>query len=153
MIGLTQARLAAQSSGRPVEASFITARFEDLVLEAGSLDLIASCISLHHVEDKATLYVRLRRALRAGGALRFADQLLGGSQANHGRNWERWLEFCRQPGNCTEEEIRGLLEHAEDHDHYTALGDHFSLLREAGFANVDCVWRSGMWAVVTADAP
>lgn len=153
MIALTRARLAAQSPSEPIEAAFITARFEDLVLEAGSFDLVASCISLHHVEDKAALYVRLRKALRSGGALRFSDQLLGGSRANQARNWERWLEFCRQPGHCSEEEIRGLLDHAEDHDHYTPLGDHFSLLEEAGFMNVDCAWRSGMWGVVTADAP
>jgi len=128
------------------------ARFEELRPGDGAFDLATSCISLHHVVDKGALYRALRRALAPGGTLRFADQLWGGTEANAWLNWERWLDFCRLPGNCSEEEIESLVRHAREHDHYVPLREHVRLLEEAGFGGVDCVWRNGMWGIVTAQA-
>jgi len=71
-------------------------------------------------------------------------------ESNHRVNWDRWLEFCREPGHCTEEEIESLLEHAAAHDHYVPLSEHVTLLSGAGFVDVDCVWRNLMWGIVTA---
>jgi hypothetical protein len=76
----------------------------------------------------------------------------GEPEFNHLQNWERWLDFCRERGHCTPEEIESLLEHAAAHDHYTTLTDHIALLSDAGFSEIDCVWRNGMWGIVTATA-
>ena len=152
MIELTRHRLAELHPDFAGPGTFVISRFEDLDLESKAFDLIVSCISLHHVTDKGRLFRDLHAALSPGGALRFADQMLGGSQASQDRNWERWLEYCRQPGHCTEDEIQGLLDHAAAHDHYIPLAVHFELLEATGFTGIDCVWRHGMWAVVTADA-
>jgi len=135
----------------PRPASFVTTTFEELTFEPRSFDLITSSISLHHVRDKAALYSALRPLIRAGGTLRFADQLAGGTEANHAVNWARWLEFCRRPGNCSEAEVASLLDHASAHDHYTSLVEHFRLLEKAGFKNLDCVWRNWIWGIITAD--
>jgi tRNA (cmo5U34)-methyltransferase len=153
MVGLARARLAALAPASEDRGRFVTARFEELRLPARAFDLVASSFSLHHVLDKGALFRSIRTLLRPGGTLRFADQLRGGSERVHATFWSDWLAFCRQPGHCTEEEIRGLLDHAERHDHYVSLAEHFRLLEDAGFASVDCVWRGGMWAVVTADRP
>ena len=128
------------------------ARFEDVELEPASFDLITSCISLHHVSDKGLLYERLAAAIRPGGTFRFADQLRGGTDANHEHNWRRWLEFCRRPGHCDEFEIESLLDHARAHDHYTPLVEHFALLERAGFSSPDCVWRNWIWGIVTTES-
>ncbi len=152
MIDLARHRLAELHPEFADRGTFVISRFEDLDLESRAFDLIVSCISLHHVTDKGRLFRDLHAALSPGGALRFADQMSGGSRASHDHNWERWLEYCRQPGHCTEDEIRGLLDHAAAHDHYIPLAVHFELLEAAGFTGLDCVWRNGMWAVVTADA-
>jgi tRNA (cmo5U34)-methyltransferase len=151
MLELTVARLT--SAG--VDASRLTARelrFEELGAESGRFDLVTSCISLHHVEDKAALYADLHGRLRPGGTLRFADQLRGGTPENHAVNWANWLAFCRQPRGCTPDEVQGLLDHAEVHDHYTPLAEHFTRLTAAGFRDVDCVWRNWIWGIVTAQA-
>jgi len=66
------------------------------------------------------------------------------------RNWDAWLAFCRMPGNCTEEEIERLVEHAAAHDHYETVAQHLGMLERTGFSELDCLWRSGMWAIVTA---
>lgn len=148
MIAITTQR-AAQ---RGVAASLrpVTARFEELSFAPASFDLVVSCMSLHHVVDKATLYRSARGWLEPGGGFCFADELLGATEHAQNIFWERWLEHCRQPGHCTEEEVTSLVDHAAAHDHYVALPEHFELLRAAGFRSVDCVWRNFMYSVVVA---
>ena len=134
-------------------ASRVVSRFEGLAMPEGSFDLITSAISLHHVEDTAAHYARLFAALRPGGALVVADQLMGRTPDLHGVNWEAWLAHCRAPGNCTEEQTRSFLDHAAAHDHYTPLEEHFDLLRATGFVELDCVWRNWIWGIIHARRP
>jgi tRNA (cmo5U34)-methyltransferase len=152
MIDVTRSRIdqAVSSATRPI--GFLVQRFEQLELPEGPVDVVISSISLHHVEDKARLYARVRSVLERGGRFCFADQMRGEPASNHLLNWERWLDFCRERGHCTPEEIESLLQHAAAHDHYTTLTDHIALLSEAGFSEIDCVWRNGMWGIVTATA-
>jgi tRNA (cmo5U34)-methyltransferase len=150
MIAVTRSRIEQAISSETPRANFLAERFEQLALPEGSVDVVVSSISLHHVEDKARLYARVRSFLEPGGRFCFADQMRGEPESNHRLNWERWLEFCREPGHCTPEEIESLLQHAAAHDHYTTLIDHIRLLSEAGFSEIDCGWRNGMWGIVTA---
>lgn len=147
MLAVTRERLGHDAD----RSRLIERRFEDLSADLGGFDLIVSSISLHHVADKGPLYRRLFDLIDRGGTFRFSDQLRGATEANHQINWTRWLEFCREPRHCSEEEIESLLEHADAHDHYTPLEEHFELLRAAGFRNLDCVWRNWIWGIVTAE--
>jgi len=151
MVELTRARLA--SAHPDVRVDVDVGRFEEVAFDPGTFDVVTSCISLHHVADKAALFERLRPMLAPGGSLCFADQFTGAAARVADRYWARWLEHCRLPGQCSEEEIDHLLEHAEAHDHYESLAACAGHLRRAGFVDVDYVWRDGMWAVVTAEAP
>jgi tRNA (cmo5U34)-methyltransferase len=150
MVAVTRSRLS-EAGFRPTnDFALVTARFEELALPEDSFDLVVSSISLHHVTDKANIYRQIRALLRANGRFCFADQMRGESESNHQINWDRWLDFCREPGNCTEEEIESLLDHAAAHDHYVPLSTHMAMLTSAGFVEVDCVWRNWMWGIVTA---
>lgn len=151
MTQLTEARINTEHRHAGAQV-YLVRRFEDLDFDEGAFDLVVSSISLHHVKDKASLYRAIRSFMQAGGTFVFSDQLRGEPESNHGVNWNRWLEFCRLPGNCTDDEIQSLLDHAAAHDHYTPLSEHTSLLYDARFAKVDCVWRNLMWGVVTAIA-
>jgi ubiquinone/menaquinone biosynthesis C-methylase UbiE len=156
MIEVTRRRIDRLAPRVAARATFVTARFEDLELlhaARGDVDLAVSCISLHHVVDKQALYRGLAGAIAPGGALRFADQIRGATDATHEANWNAWLAFCRAPGNCTEAEIASLVAHAEAHDHYVPLEEHFTMLRAAGFTHPDCIWRHLMWGIVTAARP
>jgi len=150
MVELTGARLAAEAPAAPVEC--VVGRFEELGFGPESFDVVTSCISLHHVTDKAALFERLRPMLRPGGTVCLSDQLTGATGRVADRHWDRWLEHCRAPGQCTEEEVDHLVEHSRAHDRYESLGAYEKYLRGAGFVDVDCVWRDGMWAVITAEA-
>lgn len=151
MLEATGARLAAAAP--ELRARGVLSRFEELAAGGADVDLVVSSISMHHVADKGALYRLVFGHLRPGGAFHWADQLAAATPRLQSLLWERWLEFCRLPGNCSHEEIAGLLEHARAHDHYEPLAVHFRLLREAGFHGVDCLWRSLMWTVVTAEKP
>jgi tRNA (cmo5U34)-methyltransferase len=151
MIQTTRARLEEKHASTIRRARFVEATFETIEPKLGSFELVVSSISLHHVKDKATLYKTIHALVTPGGTFRFSDQLRGGTDAIHELNWRRWLEFCRSRGNCSEEEVGSLLEHAEAHDHYTPLQEHFQLLAAAGFTTLDCVWRNLIWGIVTAD--
>ena len=152
MIEVALHRLREQLPGGEGRVRFIESRFEELAFSAGSFDCVTSCISLHHVHDKADLYRKVRLWLAPGGTLRFADQIRGSKLMDHDLNWRRWLEFSRLPGNCTEAELAGLIDHAAAHDFYVPLPEHFRMLAEAGFdpLTLDCVWRNWMWGIVTA---
>jgi ubiquinone/menaquinone biosynthesis C-methylase UbiE len=152
MIELVRSRIGESRSSASRRVEYQVAKFEELDFRPESFDLVVSSISLHHVLDKAGLYARTHSMMRAGGRLCFADQMRGEPDANHRVNWERWLDFCREPGHCTPDEIESLLQHAAAHDHYTTLSDHFRLLSGAGFSHIDCVWRNWMWGIVTATA-
>ena len=152
MIALVRSRIGRSNAKPGARVAYVEARFEDLDLPARSFDLVVSSISLHHVLDKAGLYTRIRSLMSDGGRLCFADQIRGEPESNHQRNWERWLDFCRERGHCTDDEIDSLLQHAAAHDHYTTLSEHFALLSNARFSELDCVWRNWMWGIVTATA-
>jgi tRNA (cmo5U34)-methyltransferase len=152
MVELTRARIAEAHPDVAARGRFIVARFEELEIAPESVDLVTSAISLHHVIDKGALFRAVRRMLAPGGTFRFADQMWGATEANAALNWQRWLDFCRLPGNCTEEEIESLVAHARAHDHYEPVAAHLRMLEDAGFAGVDCVWRNWMWGIVTAEA-
>ena len=152
MTTITRDRLARAAPAFGERASFVVQRFESLAFVPRAFDLVVSSISLHHVRDKAALYRSIRELLVDGGHFAFADQMRGATDATHAANWKRWLDFCREPGHCTAEEIASLLAHAEAHDHYTPVREHFALLEAAGLRELDCVWRDGSWGIVTAVA-
>jgi tRNA (cmo5U34)-methyltransferase len=152
MLETTRARLAVKHADALLRrARFVEATFETIDPRLGPFDLVVSSISLHHVKDKGALYRTIYALVSPGGTFRFSDQLRGGTDAIHALNWRRWLEFCRTRGNCSEAEVRSLLEHAAAHDHYTPLDEHFRLLTTAGFSGLDCVWRNLIWGIVTAE--
>lgn len=152
MIDVTRGRIASVHPAFEGRVRFITGRFEELALEPEAFDVVASCISLHHVRDKAPLFNTIHHALEAGGRFCFADQMRAAPESINQRHWEDWLSFCREPGNCTDAEIEQLLEHAAEFDHYETAGQHLRILNDAGFTEVDCLWRSGMWTIMAATA-
>jgi tRNA (cmo5U34)-methyltransferase len=152
MVAVTRSRIEDAGLHLVNKPAYLAVRFEQLALPKDSFDLVVSSISLHHVTDKADLYRRIRALLHAGGRFCFADQIRGEPEPNHQVNWDRWLDFCSEPGHCTHEEIESLLDHAAAHDHYAPLSEHIALLSTSGFTEIDCVWRNWMWGIVTATA-
>lgn len=150
MLELTRARLAAAHPEAARHAQFVAERFEELSLEAAVIDVVVASLSLHHVADVSVVYERIAPMLVRGARLVMLDGVRGRTEREHDVHLSRWSAYWRQPGNLSAEEIRDMREHIARHDHYRSLNEHFDMLTAAGFASPDCVWRDGVFALITA---
>ncbi|MBI5288447.1 MAG: class I SAM-dependent methyltransferase [Chloroflexi bacterium] len=119
-------------------------------LPAGPFDLVISALSIHHLddEDKRSLFKRVRDALREGGAFINADQVLAPSPGLHARYHAQWMAEARALG-VTEGDLAAAMERMT-HDRCATLEDQLLWLRSAGYADVDCVYKRGFFAVMCA---
>lgn len=150
MLELTRSRLMAARPSTARRAHFVAERFEELSLDPATIDVVIASLSLHHVADVSVVYERIAPMLSSGARLVMLDGVRGVTAREHDVHMARWAEYWRQPGNLSDDEIRDMKEHVAQHDHYRSLPEHFAMLRAAGFTDMDCVWRDGVFALVTA---
>jgi tRNA (cmo5U34)-methyltransferase len=150
MLEVARERLRSEAPDVAERASFHALRFEELQLAARSVDVTVASLSLHHVQDVGAVYARIAPTLALGGRLVMLDGVRGDTDTEHDVHMARWHAYWREPGKLSEEEIRDVAEHVDRHDHYRSLREHFELLESAGFGYADCVWRDGLFALVTA---
>lgn len=108
----------------------------------GDFDLIISSLSIHHLndEEKKQLCQQVYTALRKGGAFVNVDQIKGETEYLQNLYWELWLRHVRA-SDASEEQIQESIERRTTYDQDAFLADQLQWLREAGFVNVDCVYR------------
>jgi tRNA (cmo5U34)-methyltransferase len=108
----------------------------------GDFDLIVSSLSIHHLSDgeKRELCQQVYAALRAGGAFVNVDQVEGETDYLQKLYWDMWLRHVRA-SDAPEEQIQESVERRTTYDQDALLVDQLCWLREAGFVNVDCVYR------------
>jgi tRNA (cmo5U34)-methyltransferase len=127
---------------------------DDLVdeLPEGPWDAVVSALAIHHLadEDKRALFARVHDALEPGGVFVNAEQVLGPTPALDAVYVERHHAAALALG-VTEEEWNGALERMA-HDRCAPVAEQLAWLAEAGFADVDCPWRDGRFAVLVARA-
>jgi tRNA (cmo5U34)-methyltransferase len=150
MLDITRSRLRSHVPAIAERARFYVVRFEELQLEPQSVDVAVASLSLHHVQNVGAVYARIAPALTRGGRLIMLDGLRGETDVEHDVHMARWQAYWHAPGNLSDEEIRDVSEHVEQHDHYRSLREHVEMLRSAGFAYADCVWRDGLFTLLTA---
>ena len=110
-------------------------------------DVIISSLSIHHLphEEKRKLFATLYNALRPGGIFVNADQTQGRSPATDAYYKKRWLEEVRASG-LPEHLIQESVERRK-HDINAPLEDQLRWLEEAGFTDVDCMYKYLEFAV------
>jgi tRNA (cmo5U34)-methyltransferase len=108
----------------------------------GDFDLVISSLSIHHLNDekKRQLCQRVYTALREGGIFVNVDQIKGETEYLQNLYWDLWLQHVRAV-DAPEEQIRESIKRRTTYDQDAFLVDQIQWLREAGFANVDCVYR------------
>ncbi|MCA9121759.1 MAG: class I SAM-dependent methyltransferase [Planctomycetaceae bacterium] len=123
--------------------------FRELSYEANSVDLVVSSIAVHHLTstEKQQLFSRINGWLSPNGVFSFADQFRGATDAIYARHMHHWRELSSAAGSSGEEWNMWMM-HQREHDHHDPLVDQLGWLAEAGFSQVDCVWRYLLWAVV-----
>ena len=147
MLAEAQARLQGASG-----ASFEVADYATAPL-GGGWDLAVSALSIHHLEDaaKRALFARIRDALRPGGLFVNAEQVLGPTPAAEAAYAARWRAEVRGLG-ATPDEIAPAEERMR-FDRCAPLELQLGWLRDAGFAEVDCVFKAWRFAVYAGERP
>lgn len=136
--------LAARRLGD--RASFTTGTFLRTPLPA--CDAVVASFSLHHVRTrgaKATLYRRIRKALRPGGVFLSVDS----QPASDAQVWraqrEAWLGHLSRSYSTAR--AAAIFKTWAGEDVYVPLDAEIALIEQSGF-RVEVLWRRGAFAVL-----
>jgi tRNA (cmo5U34)-methyltransferase len=110
--------------------------------DKNTFDLIISSLSIHHLSDpeKKKLFANAYRALKPGGVFINVDQVEGPTTDMAAMYWAHWLAEVRAKG-APEDQIQSSIERRTEYDHNALLVDQLRWLSEAGFIDVDCVYK------------
>ncbi len=124
---------------------------------AGSdVDAVTSAMALHHAEDKPRLFRQVFAVLKPGGVFVFADHMAGTSAAvQHLIARERALLALGRPARERLEQVQALIRQDEEQQQVEgnrceSVARYERHLAEAGFVDVDCLWRDYWLAVFVA---
>lgn len=127
----------------------------------GAYDAVVSSISIHHLPDegKQALFGRIHRALRPGGIVAIADEVLGGdweAQKGHLREWDAFTHAQGQAGRISPawmtlwgtfcDRVLPDPEHNPT-ERWSPPARQVEWLRAAGFTDAQVWWEHAMWAV------
>lgn len=117
----------------------------------GPYDLVCSALSIHHLvpEDKHRLFERVCQALSPGGLFVNADQAEGETPYFTERYREYWNEFLKS-GPLTSSEHAEILRRRDMLDKNEKLSEQLRWLHDAGFSEVDVVYRNRTFIVTVA---
>lgn len=117
-------------------------------LPEGPYDAVVSALAIHHLKDadKRALMRNVHDRLRCGGVFVNAEQVAPPSLALSGVYERMWVRDCRALG-ASEAELDGARERMR-HDRCVDVETQLGWVREAGFAPVDCVYKSWRFAVM-----
>lgn len=119
-------------------------------LPKGTFDVIASALSIHHLEDdeKMNLFKRIYDILPSGGLLVNYDQFCAGQpEMNHWFNsyWEGRLA----DSGLTEHDIE-LWKERKKLDKECSVEQEMEMLKQCGFKAVECVYSYQKFSVIVA---
>ncbi|HOM83899.1 MAG TPA: methyltransferase domain-containing protein [Armatimonadota bacterium] len=154
-------RRLARFNGRVtwVEAAMEATAWETAVPDG--YNAVVSSIALHHLtgEQRQRLFARIHRALKPGGIVAIADEVLGGDWSAQKRYLEEWDQHTRslaRAGRVSPAYLklwklfRDRVFPDPEHnptERWESAARQVEWLREAGFADAQVWWEHDMWAV------
>jgi tRNA (cmo5U34)-methyltransferase len=138
--------------------NFIKASFQEIldgVVELGNYDFCVSSMAIHHLEmsEKASLFQRIASHLNPGGRFVNIDVVLPPSEELEGwyfSIWKDWLGHMMNRHHIKDEEPEDLIRRYKDPastNKPDTLGNQLKALEAAGFLDVDCYFKNGVFAV------
>jgi tRNA (cmo5U34)-methyltransferase len=143
MIAVARAKLA-----RFPHVNCLVADFRSFDLSA-PYDAVISSLALHHIvtdEGKRHFYRRVYESLSSGGVFYNADIVLASSDFLQTVYMREWRRFMAQ--GVAEDEIEGKwIPKYQEEDCPAKLVDHLQWMKEAGFVDIDVLWKYFNFAV------
>ncbi|MEA2299349.1 MAG: tRNA (cmo5U34)-methyltransferase [Solirubrobacteraceae bacterium] len=122
-------------------------------LPAGRWSAVVSALAIHHLDDpgKRDLLRRVHAALAPGGVFVNAEQVAAPSPLL-GDLYAAWHQRRARAAAASREEWRAARERMRL-DHLATVEDQLTWLAQAGFADVDCLFKDHCFAVLVARRP
>jgi tRNA (cmo5U34)-methyltransferase len=110
---------------------------------AHEYDLLVSSLSIHHLadEEKQDLFRAIFGVLRRPGVFINVDQIRGETEYLRDLYWTHWLAQVRR-NVSSEKKIQESIDRRTKYDRDARMSDQLRGLSEAGFGNVDCVYKN-----------
>jgi tRNA (cmo5U34)-methyltransferase len=126
---------------------FLTADLRNLAFDE-NYDAVVTSLALHHLlpEEQKLFYTKIKGYLKKGGLFYNADNVLGSTEHLNKIYYNKWVEFMLQ--SHTKEDIMKIWipKHKEE-DFPVPLYCHIKWMKDAGFQDVDVVWKYYMFGV------
>ena len=156
LVDISEAMLAEarkRFAGEPRVSMRIGDYTSALDVPSGSVELVVSALSIHHLSDadKRSLFRRIFGWLKPGGMFINADQVLGPTPALEQRYREQWLQDVRRAGLADADLERALRRMTADK--MATLDAQLQWLADAGFEACDCAFKHWSFAVMHARRP
>ncbi|MEW6715024.1 MAG: class I SAM-dependent methyltransferase [Nitrospirota bacterium] len=140
------------------DVNFLKASFQEILageIELGSYDLCVSSMAIHHLEmkEKTSLFKKMLSHLKAEGHFINIDVMLPPSkelESWYFAIWRDWLGHMMDRYNVTDETPEDLIKRYKDPSSMNkpdTLSNQLKALEEAGFMDVDCYFKNGIFAV------
>jgi tRNA (cmo5U34)-methyltransferase len=113
---------------------------------------VVSALAIHHLHDagKRDLFRRVHEALSPGGVFVNAEQVAGPS-AFFDDHYRRWHERESKARGATPQEWDAAVDRMR-HDRCASVEAQLAWLRDAGFADADCLFQDHRFAVLVGRA-
>lgn len=145
MLDVARKRFADKKNFRYIVGDYCTADYDD------PYDLVCSALSIHHLasEDKQGLFRKIFSALNPGGLFVNADQAEGETKYFTDRYMQYWNEYLLS-GPFHEAEHLEILKRRCELDRNEPLSVQLQWLKDAGFSDVDVIYRNRTFIVTVA---
>ena len=142
--------LAKEKFADHVDTSFLLDDYFTHDYGKETFDIVISALSIHHLDerDKQIFYAKLCSMLDAGGELLNADIISSGSSEIDAVYDEIWTDFVA--GNIGKGEYFERFMKSKEVDKPSPVENQYRWLLEAGFRDVDCVYKRYNYAVLYA---
>ncbi|MGD0886480.1 MAG: methyltransferase [Thermodesulfovibrionales bacterium] len=138
--------------------TFIQATFQDLLggkVKLETYDFIVSSMAIHHLEmdEKASLFRLIASWLKPGGRFADIDVVLPPSEELEGwyfAIWKDWLTHMMSRNKIKDEVPEDVIRRYKDPSSMNkpeTLSNQLRALESAGFVDVDCYFKNGIFVV------
>jgi tRNA (cmo5U34)-methyltransferase len=138
-------------------ADYVKADFQEIVksgLPERDFDIVVSSMAIHHLtmNEKRDLFRAINRHLRPDGYFVNIDVVLPSSDALDGwymKLWEEWMDEKRAELQMFDEPSAEVIVRYRDGEENQpdTLDEQLDALRAAGFGDVDCYYKYGIFTV------
>ncbi len=105
-------------------------------------DVAVSSLAIHHLDDieKQRLFSTVYTKLRTPGVFINIDQIKAPTRRTGDLYWSTWIEYVREHKG-DEEQLNASIRRRTQYDKDALLVDQIRWLSDAGFTDVDCIYK------------